>query len=552
MWHLSVDSMSFGGIRSGLWRRSMPHVRCRTLISLRAPLPAVREQLTDTLGLTPADDAHPDDGPLCGAALASETLELCAECAPTGDGGTDVVIEAGSGLSVPYFGWFVTAITWIAAKLALRDASARLRAGVEGTEMPGPARRLPLLPPVAFTDEEAARLAALAAAAVLASFCGALLTQNSDAVTHAFHKSDQDLGLALAIARAGVLVSLVVSLLSDRLGRRRLILASLIGACAANAVAAFAPSFEVFTASQLFTRAFVNAILVVAGIAVVEEAPEGARAFAASMFALAYGGGVVFSVVLLPLADIGNNGWRVSFALSALAVVAVRSLARHLRETQRFTRLTARTGKRGQIREIFDRTYRRRFVLLGLAAFLTNVFSAPSSQLTNRYLRRSHGYSNSEVAVLRSVTAGAPGLIGVLLAGRLAETRGRRPVTIIGIGLASVFQMAFFLGGGLVLWIAPTVAIVAAACGGLALGTLDSELFPTETRGSSNGFILVCAVAGSAAGLLLATHLEDLVGGLGPAIALCGIAPLLATAFVIPRLPETVTKQLDDISPSEI
>jgi hypothetical protein len=118
--------------------------------------------------------------------------------------------------------------------------------------------------------------------------------------------------------------------------------------------------------------------------------------------------------------------------------------------------------------------------------------------------------------------------------------------------LASVFQMAFFLGGGLVLWIAPTVAIVAAACGGLALGTLDSELFPTETRGSSNGFILVCAVAGSAAGLLLATHLEDLVGGLGPAIALCGIAPLLATAFVIPRLPETVTKRLDDISPSEV
>jgi len=59
-------------------------------------------------------------------------------------------------------------------------------------------------------------------------------------------------------------------------------------------------------------------------------------------------------------------------------------------------------------------------------------------------------------------------------------------------------------------------------------------------------------IDGAGLGLLLATHLEDLVGGLGPAIALCGIAPLLATAFVIPRLPETVTKRLDDISPSEI
>ena len=116
----------------------MPHVRCRTLISLRAPLPAVREQLTDTLGLTPTDDADPDDGPLCGAALASESLELCADCAPTGDGGTDVVIEAGSGLSVPYFGWFVTAITWIAAKLALRDAVGPAAGGRRGNRDAGP------------------------------------------------------------------------------------------------------------------------------------------------------------------------------------------------------------------------------------------------------------------------------------------------------------------------------------------------------------------------------------------------------------------------------
>ena len=70
-----------------------------------------------------------------------------------------------------------------------------------------------------------------------------------------------------------------------------------------------------------------------------------------------------------------------------------------------------------------------RFLLLGLAAFLTNVFSAPSSQLTNRYLTHAHDFSNSDVALFRTVTAGLPGIIGVLLASRLAESRGRRPVT---------------------------------------------------------------------------------------------------------------------------
>jgi MFS family permease len=207
--------------------------------------------------------------------------------------------------------------------------------------------------------------------------------------------------------------------------------------------------------------------------------------------------------------------------------------------------------KRGRLRELVDSAYGKRFLLLGLAAFLTNVFSAPSSQLTNRYLTHAHDFSNSDVALFRTVTAGLPGIIGVLLASRLAESRGRRPVTIIGLLVATGAQAAFFVAGDdALLWIAPVIAIVAAACAGLALGTLDAELFPTEVRGTSSGFILVSAVTGSAVGLVLATQLKDLVGGLGPAIALCGIASLIAAVFVVPRLPETAARHLDDVSPS--
>jgi hypothetical protein len=51
---------------------------------------------------------------------------------------------------------------------------------------------------------------------------------------------------------------------------------------------------------------------------------------------------------------------------------------------------------------------------------------------------------------------------------------------------------------------------------------------------------------------VLATQLRDVVGGLGPAIALCGIASLLAAVFVVPRLPETAERRLDDVSPSGV
>jgi MFS family permease len=406
---------------------------------------------------------------------------------------------------------------------------------------------------VPFTPEQAARLAALAAVALVANFSGALLSQDGDAATSAFGRSDQALGVALAVARAGVLVSLVAIALADRWGRRRVILYGLVGACVANLFTALSPSFEVFTGAQLFNRALVNTVLIVAGIAAVEDAPEGARAFATGMYALALGAGFGLAVILLPLADLGDYGWRISFALSAGLVLLVPVIGRQLKETKRYERVADRSKRRGRVREVFDRAYGARFLLLGLAAFLTNVFSAPSSQLTNRYLTHAHNFSNSDVAVFRAVTAGILGVIGVLLASRLAESRGRRPVTIIGLLVATVFQGAFFLAdGALLLWITPVIAIVAAACAGLALGTLDAELFPTEVRGTSSGFLLVSGVVGSAVGLVLATQLKSFAGGLGPAIALCGIASLVAAIFVVPRLPETADRRLDEVSPSEV
>jgi MFS family permease len=527
----------------------MPHVRRAMLTTFDAPPSPVRRALVDALHLEP--DA---DGTFAGACsgMPDTTAVLRASVDPDHDAArTTVRFEAVSEARVPFFGWFVALQSWLAAQSELRFAVARTSAALAGEPAPEPPRRSALLPPVAFSPEQATRLASISAVAVVANLCGALLTQNGDSVIQTFGENDQALGLALAVARAGVLVSLVAVALADRIGRRRMLLLGLVGACCANALAAVAPSFAFFVVAQLLTRAFTNAMIVVAGVAAVEEAPEGARAFAVAMFGLALGVGFGLSVVFLPLADLGNYGWRISFGLSAAAVLLVPALGRHLRETSRYARLAERRVPRGRVRDVFDRSYGARFLLLGLAAFLTNVFSAPSSQLTNRYLTKDHSFSHSDVALFRSVTAGVPGVVGVLLAGRLAESRGRRPVGVVGVVIATLFQMAFFVGGGAVLWIAPTIAIVAAACAGLALGTLDAELFPTEVRSTSNGFLLVCGVAGSAAGLVLATQLKGAVGGLGPGIAVCGVASLLAGVFVVPRLPETVARSLDDVSPSE-
>src|SRR4051812_34609636 len=457
----------------------MPHVRRSMLITVDAASERVRDALVDGLGLERTGSSFA--GPIAGMPDTTARLEVTIASSATTATATEVRLDAVSDVVVPFFTWFLRFQSWLGARRALPHAAARVRAAATGADPPEDFRPLPVVPPVPFNPEQAARLGALAAVALLANFSGALLSQNGDAVTSAFDRSDQALGVALAVARAGVLVSLVAIALADRWGRRRLILVGLVGACAANLLTALSPTFEIFTGAQLVNRALVNTVLIVAGIAAVEDAPEGARAFATGMYALALGAGFGLAVVVLPFADLGDYGWRISFALSAALVLFVPMIARSLKETTRYVRVADRPARRGRVRELFDRAYGARFLLLGLAAFLTNVFSAPSSQLTNRYLTHAHDFSNADVAVFRGITAGLPGIIGVLLASRLAESRGRRPVTIVGLLVATASQGVFFLsGGGALLWVTPVISIIAAACAGLALGTLDAELFPTE------------------------------------------------------------------------
>ena len=84
--------------------------------------------------------------------------------------------------------------------------------------------------------------------------------------------------------------------------------------------------------------------------------------------------------------------------------------------------------------------------------------SAPASQFTNRYLADSRGFSGFDITVFRGITQGFPGLAGVAIGGRLAETRGRRPVAALALFAGTVAQMVFYLYGSVVLWVSSATA----------------------------------------------------------------------------------------------
>lgn len=528
----------------------MPQMHRRLLLRLDAPEDRVREVASTALGL----EIDGTDGSLRGR-LPHDTTgngTLRVSVAADQAGSSTVELHGDNTMRVPFFQWFFGPVIKFAMGRLLRHAGDTLRAALAGLDPPPPPRPATFLPAVEFGHEQIRLLAAVSALGVLAGYGSALFGQLGGPIRSSFHASKAELGLALAITRAGVLIALVVGAAADRRGRRRVLAIAFVGLCCSNAIAAVAPNMEIFTASQLLTRAFVNALVVVGGIAAIEDAPDGARAFSAMMLGLSAGAGFALSVLLLPLADLAGDAWRILFAVSAVSVVLLPMVMRAMPETRRWSALSARGSGRGRVSGIVNASYGPRFALLAALAFLTSVFSAPSASLTNTFLHDERHFSNSAVALFRTVTNGIPGVVGLVLGGKLAESRGRRPVTVIALLLATVLQVVFYLTSGLTLWLTSTFAIIGTGASTLTIGTLDAELFPTEMRGTSNSLLLVCGVAGSVAGLLVAGFLAGPLGGYGRSIALCGIAPLIAAVFLAPKLPETVGLGLDDVSPSEI
>jgi MFS family permease len=531
----------------------MPRVARSLLVRLAAPPRVVGAAAIDRLGATPTDERELEvPAPLDRQPAISITLTLT----PAGsdretDAGTDVTITAAGEIDIPFFGWFFRPLVSVAHRRSRAYVAATLQAAVEGGPGPAPPKPVTGLPPVAFSPEQATFIAAASAAAAIVAFTSALFGQLTSPISHSFGASDATIGVAFALTRLGALFALFAIAIADRRGRRRSILVGVVGSAVVCALSAVAPNLAWFTTAQVLQRGLVGTTATVAFLAVVEEAPEGARAYAASMLALAGGFGFSFSVITLPFGDLASWGWRIPFGLGGATILFAPAVARRLAETARYTALAERTNiVRGRARDVFER-HRRRFVLLAVVAFLTSMFNGPSSSFMNKYLTDVRGFTNTDIAAFRAVTTAIPGLVGVLIGGRLAEVRGRRPVAAIALAIATGTQMIFFLTGGVSLWVMSAVSIFMAGAGGIALGTIDAELFPTEVRSTSNAMLYVLGVLGSATGLVLAGALSHHPSDLGRSVALTGIGSFLVALIIVPLLPESAARTLDDVSPTQ-
>ena len=278
-------------------------------------------------------------------------------------------------------------------------------------------------------------------------------------------------------------------------------------------------------------------------VAAAEELPAGSRAYGVSVLALAAGLGAGMAVWALPLADLGTKGWRLIYVIPVLGLPLTRYVARRLPETKRFEVSTQLTRvRKGSIN-------RQRLTLLAVSSFLVLMFRSPASQLQNEFLRDERGFSASRIALFTVVTSTPVG-IGVMVGGRLADVRGRRVVAAVGLIIGSLGTAIAFLAHGWPLWAWQAAGIVVGGVTIPALGTYGPEMFGTRSRGRANGLLTLAGMAGSSIGLIVAGVMSDHVG-LGKALLVLSIGPLLVAALVVLRYPETAHIELEVLNPDD-
>jgi len=453
-------------------------------------------------------------------------------------------VTAGPGLSrvtqtveyhrtIPLLGWLVA--------LPLRAELGRI-APIDKPPWWGP-------PDVLDTNAWAAISALLTLAAAL-GYLGTLLTQTVTYSAKEFHAGTGAEGVALAVVRADIVISLGLVALADRHGRRVIALGAAAMGCGLTALGALAPSLAWLAASQILARGFVTAATIASGVLVAEIMPKGARAWAIGVIAMVSAVGAGVCVVALPVAGLGIGAWRALYAGSLAWLVVVAAAARHLRESDRYLRRREHDRGPEPPSAVGTRT-RSRLLLLAAANFCLQMFVTPASEFQNEYLRRERHFSPSRISLFTIVTV-LPGAVGIVVGGRLADTRGRRRVGMVAVAGATVFGIGLFWLAGWPMWLSGTVATLTGAAVTPAIAVYGPELFQTRRRGAANGVLTAAGRLGAVVGLLVVGGLSEWLGRFGPAFAVLAVGPVALIVLIARAFPETAHRSLEEINPADL
>jgi SHS family lactate transporter-like MFS transporter len=367
-------------------------------------------------------------------------------------------------------------------------------------------------------------------AGFLVSFDSSILVLGLPAIARDFHASVPDLANLGSGLQAGAVLGLPLAMLADRLGRRRLLAAAVLGFSLANLASAAAPSLAWLAGARVLAVGFESVAAAVATALVIEEVPSDKRARAVAAITIAGGAGLGLTTLLYPLFA---PHWRWLYLFGCAGIPAAAILFRFLPESQAWS---ATRPDRLPLRVLLARPWRRRLAVAAVAAALSAVFFEPANILLALFATRQLRFSPALISA-SVVVAGLVSLPAFPLGGWLSDRRGRRLVAATLSALTAVAAAVTFTGGAAAFWAGTVVWSFLASASVPVIGAWYGELFPTRARATSESVSTVAAAAGGVLGLQLVAAAQSHLG-LGHSLSAIGVAAL-ASAVLLLALPET-------------
>ena len=365
---------------------------------------------------------------------------------------------------------------------------------------------------------------------------------------------EERIGGVMASVRLGVVPALLLAFLADRVGRRRLLIATILGFTLCTTLTAFARDAAQFAAFQFGARMFIAAEEMLAVVVLAEELGAQSRGFGIGILSAFGALGFGTAALALALVEVLPFGWRALYLVGAVPLLWVAWLRRRIPETRRFE--AAREGRRGEaglaasLRPLRDlvRLYPRRMLALCAAVIPAALVTITAGGFVSKYLQDTQGWRPGQVTLLYAV-AGFLVFVSTVASGSLADRFGRRSVMAVALVCNAVGIAGFYhtYGG----WIVASWVLMM-SCGvgvDVLFGALGSELFPTSYRSTASGVRAAVGTVAGSAGLWLEGWIFPLAGGHAEAITwMLGLA-WIAPVVVLLLLPETARRELEEIAP---
>jgi MFS family permease len=292
-------------------------------------------------------------------------------------------------------------------------------------------------------------------AALFNSYDGELRAVLLTQLKESFHVGTAAIGVANIPIGAGQFVAFFAVLLADRIGRRPILLWSILGYTVFTTLTAVSWNLWSFAAFQFGAQVFIGTEFGVAVTLLAEEVPPERRGRFLSWLLLVSPLGAVLAGLLVAVGFLHNGiGWRAFFLLAAVPLLAV-AVARHwLRESRAFLLArTAQSTKRRGVRQtiigsvaVFRGQTRPRALAVGSIAFLQGMASAAAVGWWTYYAEHDRHFGTGTAGTFFAAAA-LVSVLGYLACGRMMDRLGRRPTavafTLGAVGCAVVtFQVA--------------------------------------------------------------------------------------------------------------